>query len=354
MSPGSLYITYFYQGNIADFYYNFFLEKGDDLVSGWVMEKLAKLRGYEISDQSKLTEIMLILEQFKAFLDDDERSRVENELTNRMNDYHQEHQRELERTGIIKIGLRNFTSNLRVLASGDIPGRPLNQFSLDEYQGNLRIATTVGGSWWGFFGRAQSANDVYILDSNLDIIGSVKDLGLGERVYSARFIKNRGYLVTFKQIDPFFVLDLGKPQSPKLAGQLKIPGYSSYLHPIERDKILGIGKEESRVKVSLFDVSSPQNPAEAAKYLLDEYWSDILETHHAFLLDEKHKIFFLPGSKGGYVFSYQDDKLELERSLAGIRARRATYINDYLYIVGDDQIVVLNEADWEEMNRIEL
>ncbi|MEA3560689.1 MAG: beta-propeller domain-containing protein, partial [Candidatus Omnitrophota bacterium] len=95
---------------------------------------------------------------------------------------------------------------------------------------------------------------------------------------------------------------------PELKGELKIPGYSSYLHPINKDRILGMGKEGSKVKVSLFDVELASNPKEADKYILDEYWSDVLNTHHAFLLDAKHKIFFLPGHKGGYIFSYEKNR----------------------------------------------
>ena len=202
-------------------------------------------------------------------------------------------------------------------------------------------------------GTGESANDVYILDENLEITGSVKDLGLTERIYSARFIADKGYLVTFRQVDPFYVLDLSDPKNPELKGELKIPGYSSYLHPITKDKILGIGKEGSQVKISLFDVESPENPSELAKYTLNEYWSDILNTHHAFLLDKKHEIFFLPGSKGGYIFSYEGNQLKLTRAVSDIRARRAIYINDYLYIIGDDKIAVLNEIDWEKVNELE-
>ena len=108
------------------------------------------------------------------------------------------------------------------------------------------------------------------------------------------------------------------------------------------------------MKVSLFDVSSPSNPKEAAKYTLDEYWSDVLNTQHAFLLDDKHKVFFLPGSKGGYVFSYQGDELKLIKAVSGIQARRAIFLNDYLYVVGNDKIVVLDETNWEKIKELDL
>ena len=230
-------------------------------------------------------------------------------------------------------------------------GRPLNQFSLDEYQNHLRLATTVSGGF--FFGSSESVSDVNVLDSNLKTVGSVQDLGKGERIYSVRFIEDKGYVVTFRQTDPFYVIDLAKPNQPQLKGELKIPGFSSYLHPINKDKIIGVGQDQGRVKVSLFDVTNPSDPQEKSKYQLDDYWSEVLSTHHAFLLDSKHQIFFMPGSRGGYVFSYRDDKLSLERAVSDITAKRALYLNDYLYIVGDNQIVVLNENDWERVKALD-
>ena len=137
-----------------------------------------------------------------------------------------------------------------------------------------------------------------------------------------------------------------------MKGELKIPGYSSYLHPISKDIILGIGKENQQVKLSLFNVASLENPKEIDKYLLDESWSEVLSTHHAFLLDKKHNIFFLPGSKGGYIFSYESNKLKLVKAISQISAKRALFINDYLYIIGDDKITIINEIDWEKVNEL--
>lgn len=137
-----------------------------------------------------------------------------------------------------------------------------------------------------------------------------------------------------------------------MKGELKIPGYSSYLHPITKDQILGVGKEGSQVKLSLFNVSDPSSPTEQAKYLLDESWSEVLQTHHAFLLDAQHSIFFLPGSRGGYVFSYADNQLQLTRVVSDIQAQRALYLEDYLYIVGRDKIIILNQQDWTEVNQL--
>ena len=350
MSPNAIYATYYYPGDLIKYVTNFFRETRG-LVADWVVEKMEKLRGYDISDNAKMTEFYGIMDRYKSSLDKDERMKMENEMENKMREYSKTHIRELENTGIVKIDV----DKLEILAAGNVNGKPLNQFSLDEYGDHLRVATTVGGGWRGFGigGSETSANDIYILDKNLKEIGSVKDLGLEERIYSVRFIGDKGYVVTFKQIDPFFVLDLSDPKKPELKGELKIPGYSSYLHPLDKDKILGIGKEDNKVKVTLFDVSSPKNPKEMNTYNLDEHWSEIASTHHAFLLDKKHQVFFLPGSKGGYVFSYAGDELGLAKTVSGIKARRAIYINDYLYIIGDDEIVVLDESDWERVKELE-
>ncbi len=356
MSPNAVYVTYTYNESFIKFFLAFLKEKGKGLYPDELIDKLDKIDGYDISEAAKTVEFQSVIEKYASSLSDDEKLRLRNELTNRLSDYHNEHKRDLEKTGIVKIS----TNALNIETVGSVPGRPLNQFSLDEYKDNLRIAVTVGGSsGWGWrfstVGQSQSANDVYVLDSGLKILGAAKDMGLTERIYSVRFIEDKGYVVTFREIDPFYVLDLSDPRNPDIKGELKIPGFSSYLHPITKDKILGIGQENWQVKISLFDVSSPQNPVEKAKYLLEEGWSEVLSNHHAFLQDKKHQIFFLPGGEGAYVFSYKGDKLELIKAISGLtQARRAIYLNDYLYVIADDKITVMNEIDWEKVREFDL
>jgi uncharacterized secreted protein with C-terminal beta-propeller domain len=342
MSPQAIYVTYTYYEDMFKIMVKFLDEKTRDIIPSHVIERLKEIEGYKISTSSKLQEFNIEMEKYMRSLSEEERLRVENELRNRMEKYFEEMRRELVKTGIVKIELENFV----ISATGNIPGMPLNQFSLDEDNSYLRIATTVGMS-------GETENDVYVLDKDLKIVGSVKGLGIKERIYSVRFIGDRGYVVTFRETDPFYVLDLSDPTNPQVKGELKIPGYSSYLHPIEEHLILGIGKEGWKVKISLFDVSSSTEPKEVDKYTLDEYWSDVLETHHAFLLDKKHEIFFLPGSKGGYIFSYSNQTLELKKVTPAYGARRAVYINDWLYILADSKVVVFNEFTWEKVNELE-
>lgn len=352
MSEDSIYISYAYMEDMYSFLARAITEKGKDIFPQQVIDKINKVKKYDISDESKMTEFQMIIEDYTRTLSDDEELRIENEFRNALEKYFDEHARDLEQTGIAKVSAKN----LEVEATGKIPGQLLNQFSLDEYDGHLRAAVTIGSNFWGFgFGsRQSSANDIYILDEDLEITGSVKDLGLTEKIYSARFIGNRGYLVTFRQIDPFYVLDLSDPKKPEMKGELKIPGYSSYLHPLKDNIILGVGEESGKVKLSIFDVSSPSDPREIDKYILDEYWSEAGSNHHAFLQDSKHEVFFLPGGQGGYVFSYEGNKLSLKRAISDYQVKRAVYINDYLYIIGENKITVLNEKNWEKVKDLDL
>lgn len=350
MSQENIYLTYTYSGDLFGFSYKFFQEDGRDLISLEMMAKLDKLKGYDISQMSKLSEMEIIFANYLNSLTEENRQKIENDIANAMAKFDKKHIRELEKTGIAKISL----DDLKITATGEVPGEPLNQFSLDEYDNHLRLAVTVGGRGSYWYSSAESLNDLYVLNENLKTSGKVLDLGQGERIYSARFINDKGYLVTFKETDPFYVFDLSDVKNPQLKGELKIPGYSSYLHPIDDNTILGIGKENENVKASLFDVSDPSKPREISKYQLTDYWSDILTTHHAFLLDPEHKIFFLPGIEGGYIISYANNALELKKVITGYSVERALYINDYLYILSGEKIVVLDENTWEQVKELAL
>ena len=193
-------------------------------------------------------------------------------------------------------------------ASGEVPGYVLNQFSMDEYNGYFRIATTVNNNNWRTFAEeTTSKNNVYVLDMNLDVAGKLEDLALGEQIYSARFMGDRCYVVTFRNIDPLFVIDLSDPTAPTVLGQLKVTGYSGYLHPYDENHIIGIGKETvydakqdfawyQGVKMCLFDVSDVSNPVEVAKYEIGDRGTDspILYDHKSLLFDREKNLLVLP------------------------------------------------------------
>lgn len=176
-------------------------------------------------------------------------------------------------------------------ASGKVSGRIPNQFSMSEYQGFLRVATTRDQDW---LTGEPPENNIFVLARKgdaLEVAGSVSGIAPDERIYSARFIGERGYVVTFRQVDPMFTIDLSDPYNPKVAGELKVPGFSTYLHPMGEDHLLTIGRdatEEGRVKglkLSVFDVSDLKNPSLLHETTLGQDWgtnSEATYNHKAF------------------------------------------------------------------------
>ncbi|MGQ9530209.1 MAG: beta-propeller domain-containing protein, partial [Candidatus Bathycorpusculaceae bacterium] len=183
-----------------------------------------------------------------------------------------------ENTTIYRIRVENNT--ITPEAVGRVLGHPLNQFSMDEYDGYFRIATTalVNGT---------SQNNLYVLDMNLSLVGKLENFAPpGEVMDSARFIENRCYLSTSTpRKDPFFVIDIGNASEPKVLGNLSIPGFTRYLHPYDENHIIGVGVDGSNVKISIYDVSNVSAPINITEYRVDGDWSDtlVLTEHKAFL-----------------------------------------------------------------------
>jgi uncharacterized secreted protein with C-terminal beta-propeller domain len=174
------------------------------------------------------------------------------------------------KTGILKIAMDGV--DLSYVTTGVVPGITLNQFSMDEYDGHLRIATTTG--WWG----DDINNRVFVLDENLDEVSRIENLGkVGETIKSVRFQGDYGYVVTFEQTDPFYVLNLSDHANPQVEGELEIPGFSSYLQPLGNDYMLGIGFGDNSggtngLKISIYDIRDKTNPT-----LFDEVIFDYSE-----------------------------------------------------------------------------
>ncbi|UCG68696.1 MAG: beta-propeller domain-containing protein [Thermoplasmata archaeon] len=207
----------------------------------------------------------------------------------------------IEMTILHRISIGN--GMIQYEAMGEVPGHVLNRFSMGEHKLYFRIATTTGNVWRN--GQGGARNHVHILDMDLNIVGNISDIAPGEKIYSARFMGNRAYLVTFKKVDPFFVIDLTDPYEPKILGELKIPGYSDYLHPYDENHIIGLGKDTvdmgtfawyQGVKLSLFDVSDVKNPKEISKFIIGDRGTNSLALGdpHALLVSQEKNMLVLP------------------------------------------------------------
>jgi inhibitor of cysteine peptidase len=348
VSENALYLSYTRSTSQFEVMTSYLTGPGSEHVDERVVEDIEELTSLDISQRAKQTELRVIMEDYFASLDDEERHEVQEAIQKGLQEYAAENKRNLTTTGIVSIAIDDF----EVTATGEVPGFPLNQWSMDEHEDHLRIATTIPSAY-----GAESENDVYVLDDELSVTGSVKGLGETERIYSVRFEGDEGYVVTFRQIDPFYTLDLSDPEDPVMEGELKIPGVSHYLHPLadEGDLILGVGEEDGAVKLSTFDVSNRSNPVEKdVKILKDERFSEANRNHRAFLQDERHGVFFLPAGEHSYVFSYENGTLEEEiRVDVGGPGVRAMYVDDYLYVFGSEEIVVIDETTWEVHTRLD-
>ncbi len=283
-----------------------------------------------------------------------------------------------EKTLIYRIHIDG--GNIENKASGGVPGGVLNQFSMDEYDGYLRIATTTN-SW----DREGVRNNVYVLNMNLGLVGKLENLALKERIYSARFMGDRCYLVTFQQVDPFFVIDLSSPGKPEVSGYLKIPGFSSYLHPYDESHIIGIGKEGDNVKMSLFDVTNVTAPTETAHFAVQGEWSDstVLWDHKAFLFNKTRHLLAIPVVVNVaevvddyyYTWSYWQGVYIFDVSLEhgfvlrgnvthqesttsylqyGYEVQRILYIGNVLYTMSDRKVMMNSLETLEQIGEIAL
>jgi uncharacterized secreted protein with C-terminal beta-propeller domain len=341
-SADGLYLTYADRTDRARAYLSFLLTTQRDRLPPGVLDRLERLRGYDLHSRALMAEVRATLADHYGTLNRWDRDRLRERIEGDWADYRREHRREFRRTGVVRFGL----PGLEPQATGSVPGRPLNTFSLDERDGHLRVATTVGRG-------DDSVNDLYVLDEGLNVTGSVEGMGEGQRVYAVRFVGDTAYVVTFRQVDPLHVANLSDPADPELRGELKLPGFSSYLHPLGPDRILGVGEEDGAVKAVVFDVSDPRSPEVAADVHVDERWNAVRDTHRAFLIDRRHEVFFLPGREGGHVVSY-DDGLAVETRVDVRGARRAAYVGDYMYVVGRDSVVVVDERTWERTATVDL
>mgnify|MGYP005927160909 CR=1 FL=1 len=258
---------------------------------------------------------------------------------------------------------------LTFAANGAVPGALNNQFSLDERDGYLRMATTEQTYSYSVYrdekhdfentkadeDGMQTRNDVYVLDASLKTVGSVTGLAEGEQVFSARFDGDYGYLCTYRQTDPVFAVDLTEPTNPKVVGELKLSGYSDYLHIWSDGLLFGLGMEMQLVganttvdgmKLVMIDTSDPAKLHDLHTQAIDADYSEALNNHKAILVDSGKDIIAFPAENSYLVYGYSaDDGFTLRKEISVSQwdgNNRGLYIGDYFYVVGSDQINVLD------------
>ena len=386
-----------------------------------LVQKIKNTDNDVLTPAEKKGKIFHLYQRYIQFMDSEEQQalseKVEEETKKQLEMYEA-----LQYTVIHKLHVDN--GDLNVVATGKVPGTINNQFAIDEYKGELRIATTIrGNQWWVPWRniaevsvqepsmgtgdstvavtnkavaekiipddriiqpRSDSTNNENVLDEKLHIAGSLKNLALGESIFATRFMGDRLYMVTFEQVDPFFVIDLSTPTNPKELGQLKIPGFSRYLHPYDNNIIIGIGRDATTdgsqrgLKISLFDVSDVANPKEVAKFIAkDKYSQSSAEWEHkAFLFSKEKNLLVIPaynydynklGSgkenyNGAMVFKIAPTEITLRgiidhsvsQQYYGPMVERSLYIEDLLYTKSPGLLRINALEDLSSVKKVEL
>lgn len=367
MSENNIYITYtewVQEWELRQEISNTFLEGRISATDLAIIEKIKAADNDVLSQYEKQQKISNIYNSYFYLLPQKEQDELNDQIEGLLEAKLKEIGY-LEYTVINKIAVNN--GEIKVEGSGKVPGQIINQFSMDENGDNFRIATTLSQRWSRLAKQqTESTNNVYALDKDMKIVGMLEGLAPGEQIYSTRFIGSRLYMVTFRQVDPFFVIDLSNPREIKELGKLKLPGFSRYLHPYDADTIIGIGQESTEqgrvtgLKISLFDVSDVANPKEAAKFVTDERYaqSTALWEHKAFLFDKEKQLLVIPvysnefdsefgkqqqGYNGAFVFSIASDSIKLRGLIDHSRnqtgqdyyyqpmVERSLWINELLY-----------------------
>ncbi|QLH09226.1 copper amine oxidase [Candidatus Nitrosotenuis sp. DW1] len=391
VSNDNIYITYqkntpyhYYQNMEKDRFFNAILPS----LPQDIQEKIKMvISDVTIPQQEKWNRVSDLLQDAYNGLSSSDRSKMFQKIQDAIYDYDTKLQQQMLKTVVHKISISDIS--LKYVAKGEVPGRLLNQFSMDESGDRFRIATT--SEFYNQYKTVQF-NNVYVLDESLNQVGKLEKIAEDETIYSARFMDDRLYLVTFKRIDPFFVIDLSN-DTPKVLGELKIPGYSNYLHPYDANHIIGIGKETKDnqyggteilgVKVALFDVTNVSNPKVIDVKTIGKQGADseVLSDHKALLFDKERNILSIPITEQGemyaadaryyenrmwrgfYVFGIDpSDGITLKGMISHSNGTgydysmpsRSFYIGDTLYTVSSNLIKMNDLSDLREINELKL
>ena len=397
VSEENFYLTYqqnmpfgFYENSSRDRFFDVIVP----ILPDDIQEKIKIIqKDSTISSSARWLKISELMQKSYNEMSKEDKENLFEKIKDALNKYDVKIQEDTNKTIIHKISIDG--NKIEYVAKGTVPGRLLNQFSMDEKGDRFRVATTTE-----YYIQNQGtvrANAVYVLDEQLNIVGGLDKIAPDESIFSARFMGDRLYLVTFQQIDPFFVIDLSSDE-PKILGELKIPGFSNYLHPYDKEHIIGVGREtkgiengriqQLGIKIALFDVNDVKNPKVVDDIVIGDSstYSEALNNHKAFFFDKTRGVLSIPinsdvnslkeitNSKmiapdhnrwsGFYIFdvdkidgfnfkgtvTHSDEDLRYY----GMGNARTFYIEDVLYTASKGVLKMNNFDNLEQINSIKL
>ena len=397
VSEDNFYLTYqqnmpfgFYENSSRDRFFDVVVP----LLPNNIQNEIKSIQNdSSINSSAQWIKISELMQKSYNAMDKNGKEKLFEKIREALNEYDAKIQEETRKTIIHKISINE--DKIEYVAKGSVPGRLLNQFSMDESGDRFRVAATA--EYYIQHQGTVRSNAVYVLDQQLSIVGELEDIAPDESIFSAKFMGDRLYLVTFEQIDPFFVIDLST-DTPKILGELKIPGFSNYLHPYDEEHIIGIGRDTKEIdngrvqqlgiKIALFNVADVNNPKVADDIIIGDSstYSEALNNHKAFFFDKTRGILSIPISgdaknlngisssktfapdynrwSGFYVFDLDNvDGFNLKGTVIhsaedsryyGMNNARTFYIDDVLYTASEGYLKMNFLNNLEEINSIKL
>ncbi len=397
VSEDNFYLTYqqntpfgFYENSSRDRFFDVVVP----LLPNEIQNEIKSIQNdSSLSSSTQWIKISELMQNSYNEMDKNEKEKLFEKIKKALNEYDVKIQEDTRKTIIHKISIDK--EKIEYVTKGIVPGRLLNQFSMDQSGDRFRVATTIE-IYTQYEGTIRS-NSVYVLDEQLNIVGELEDIAPDESIFSARFMGDRLYLVTFQQIDPFFVIDLSS-DTPKILGKLKIPGFSNYLHPYDEEYVIGIGRDtkeigEGRIqqlgiKIALFNVADVNNPKVTDDIIIGDSstQSEALYNHKAFFFDKTRGVLSIPISgdiksldnitsskmfapeynrwSGFYVFDLdKSNGFNIKGTVThsdesskyyGMNNARTFYIDDILYTASQGYLKMNSFDGLNEVNSIKL
>lgn len=397
VSEDNFYLTYqqnmpfgFYENSSRDRFFDVIVP----LLPNNIQEQIKAIQNdSSINSSIQWIKISELMQKSYNQMDKNDKEELFKKIREALNEYDAKIQEDTRKTIIHKISIDE--DKIEYVAKGSVPGRLLNQFSMDEKEDRFRVATTT--EYYIQHQGTVRANAVYVLDEQLNIVGELDEIAPDESIFSARFMGDRLYLVTFQQIDPFFVIDLST-DTPKILGELKIPGFSNYLHPYDEEHVIGIGRDTKEVdngrvqqlgiKIALFNVADVKNPKVADEVTVGDSstHSEALYEHKSFFFDKKSGVLSIPISgnaeslsgissskkfapdynrwSGFYVFDLNSSEgFNLKGTVThsaedsryyGMSNARSFYIDEVLYTASEGYLKMNLLDNLDEINSIKL
>ena len=397
VSEDNFYLTYqkimpsgFYENSAQDRFFEVILP----LLPNDIQEQIKSIsNNSSLNPSIQWMEISELMQESYNKMDKVTKEKLFEKIKDALNEYDTKSQEDTRKTVIHKISIDE--EKIEYVAKGEVPGRLLNQFSMDQNGDRFRVATTTE-IYTQYEGTIRS-NAVYVLDEQLNIVGELEEIAPEESIFSARFMGDRLYLVTFQQIDPFFVIDLST-DTPKILGELKIPGFSNYLHPYDEEHVIGVGRDTKEtengrvqqlgVKIALFNVANVNNPKVVDDIVVGDSstQSEALYNHKAFFFDKSREVLSIPISgdvkslenassvkmfapdynrwSGFYVFDLDTSSgFDLKGTIThsdsdtryyGMNNARTFYIDDVLYTASQGYLKMNSFDELDEINSIKL